>query len=261
MATKINRPELGVLVNSPREGYLCYTLRHGTVAITNKHHSLALFWNLNPKVKTTSGLINLSIANVVSIKLDSPYLTSLSIDSHPYCIRQRFTNLTLIETYRTAYTPSLRHVRLAKFASVSCRLNIKPTACLEILMMPNATGPMYSSSSSLRLLTSYNYTHAYPSVSRIRKNKEPVMTIRCSNTIIRHEPGTIKKLTTQERKSPELILGRGGELVQERLTPALIVPPLTRSPYNVAGSKKKYMAHRNLYNPLSKIFYCPDSSI
>ena len=254
----VNKPGLGLLIsrNQVRDkGHLkiiaspdCDKIR------TNKHHSLAIHVGgcLPLKVITSRALTNLDIsqATYVKLELDSPYLTSFSTGSgfisHIDCLEQP-KNIVSIAVDKVRLH-GLRHVRLIRILGVSCRLNIKPTACLEILMTPNVFGPVHSSSSSLRLLTTYS-TYK-PSVSHIRKNRKPLITIRGANTVVRHESCTIRV--------PSINPGMG-LLIEEKQTTALIISPMTQEQIireaNMLVEPIRYLARLTPIGPLSEIFY------
>ena len=257
MPWNVNRPELGILFSNSsihgKEGYLHIKPPCGN--LNSKHHSLVIKSELAPhQIATSPNLINLATVNLDCTRLDSPYIVSLStrasrVSIIPECLR----NLVLVDLSRNwlKHSSIMRHIRLVNISGISCRLNIKPTACLEVLMVPYTSRSTHSSLGPLRLLSIHNVVQyvSERSISRIRKNRKPVMTIRDSNTVARHEPS----ITRLPETSPK----HKGRLIEEKRTAALIVPPGTRqseSMNKVIGSKK-YLTYSDPFNPLSRVFY------
>ena len=239
-----NRPELGIQPRAPayHKGYL--------QLIPNKESHVTIQEDWPPIVTTEPSLINLVISNPCQIRtsLNSPYLVSLSTIFGN--VPGLFKNLALVSAH-WAYQDfsGLRHVRLIRVSGMSCHLNIRPAACLEILDMPNIRGPMYSTSSPCRLLILYKSSPDVQAISRIAmRTRKPTMTITGSSMTTRREPCIIRVVNE--------ILQNDGYLVEEKRTAALIVPPGTRqseSMNKVIGSKK-YLSPYDLHKPVPGFF-------
>ena len=215
----VNRPELGALFSTgdtSKKG--CFQLTFpppsGTIE-TKGNHSFEIAYTGSPfYLVTNPDLIDLTIPDThrVKLSLNSPYLVSLSTRTYKSggVIRQRLKNLVVLAVRKDHLSLfGLRCIRLIKVSGMLCRrLNIMPTACLEILSIARLHRSMYLTSGPLRLLDTCGYTH-------VRKNREPVMTIRDLNSVERHGPSVIRLRDT----------GLDGYLLQEKRTAALIVSP------------------------------------
>ena len=217
----LNRPEFGIIVNSSVGGYIIPKDSSRDVIRTRRHHSLVIVRKRKRPVQviTDPGLVALTIPDTNGSTINSPYLSSLCTEAYNYgsMSRQQLRNLVLIQACKVFCNPGLRHIRLVRFTNVSCCVRINPGACLEILMMARSSGPMHSTSSPYRFLATYDMYGTRPSVPYVRKNKEPMMIVLGSDTIVRHRPSIIRA------QAPKGLMG--GSLMEENGTAALIVPP------------------------------------
>ena len=248
----LSRPELGILVNSTcGKGYLrSPSLPKVNNIATRKHHALTIWQgHRSLLVMTTRRLIDFVIMYIdkAKVNLNSPHLVSLVVHScfgGRQSIALKFRDLVLLDTYKVPCNLRLRHIRMVRAVRMSCRLKIVPRACLEILMMPQATGLMHSTSSSYRLLVTF--AAGIPKVPYIRKNKEPIITVRESNTIVRREPGVIKIRSVHGKQM--------GYLVEEKTTSAIIIPPKCRKEQTRVMGSRRYLSNRDPLRPMSLIF-------
>ena len=255
----IYRPELGIVFSSTnglitKEGYaLLRRVPPSRFVETRKHHSLAVTYAGWPfQVTTGLGLINLVIWELgrhSKITLNSPYLASLSICSDQSGnVPETLRNLVVLSVRNNRLSFfGLRHVRLIRVSEMSCHLGISPGACLEILSMPYATGPMHSTSGPLRLLVNHGRT-GFPCICHVRKNRKPVMTIRNLDSPERHEPSVIRLPNANSRVD--------GYLIEEKETAAIIVPRGIGGPRigNRIMGFNRHLSWRNVLLPMTKIF-------
>ena len=254
---ELNRPDIGIIFSRGpdipfKQGYVHLDMPLRGNYIMSNHHSLAIMCSIWPlKVKTGLSLINLVVSDMSCVRVTqrSPYLASLGLSSYFRTpIVKETRNLAIVDLSRVRMGFfGLRHIRLVRVSCISCRLSIKPVACLEILSMPNAYGPMLSTSGPLRLLVTFDVYASKPSVSHVRKNREPVMTIRNINSVVRHEPCIVR--------IPRSDLNKDGLLLEKKRTVAKIVPPFrTRKRQTELIGSNRYLAYKNILKPMCKIF-------
>ena len=250
----INRSEFGLLFTKTPEqakGYLHITAICNN--IVSQHHSLVITQEIFPPLVTTGqNLINLAIPYSGCVKLGrSPHLVFIRTSARVYGrVPRALKSLAVIDTYMDyVRTFGLRHIRFLSISGMSCHLNIKPTACLEVLSMPDAHGPMHSTSGSYRLLVAYDLHVIRPTVSYVRKNRKPIVTIISFDSITRHEPNIVR--------IPNMRALQDGYLIREKAT-ALIVPPIVGLGRRADIMEFRYIVCRDLLsnNPMPGIF-CP----